>query len=134
MTAHIYDTGITTAMNAYGALMNTGFLRVYTGSQPAVDGALTGTQLASLALSATAFNAAAAAGAGGSMTAATITNATATNTGTAGYFALLKSDGTTVVSTGAVSTSGAELNFNTTSISAGDTVSVTAFVVTMAQP
>jgi len=134
MTSHIYDTGITTALNAYGALMNSGFLKVYTGAQPAVDAGVTGTLLASLSMSATAFQTAGAAGSGGSMTANTITAATAGATGTAGYFALFKSDNATVVSTGACATSAAELNFNTTSISAGDTVSVSSFVVTQAQP
>jgi hypothetical protein len=134
MTSHVYDTGITTAMNAFGALLNSGFLKVYTGAQPAVDAALTGIQLASLSLSATAFAAAAASGTGGSMTANSITAATASNTGTAGYFALIKSDNTTVVATGACATSSAELNFNTTSISSGDTISVSSFSVTQAQP
>lgn len=134
MTAHIYDTGITTALNAFGALMNSGSLKIYTGAQPAVDGSITGTLLASLALSATAFAGATASGSGGSMAANAITNATASNTGTAGYFALYKSDGVTVVATGACATSAAELNFNTTSISSGDTISVSSFTVTQAQP
>ncbi len=133
MTSHIYDSGITTALNAFGALLNSGTLKIYTGSQPAVDVAPTGTLLVTLTFGSTAFAAAAASGAGGTMTANAITAGTAANTGTAGYFALVSS-GSVVLATGACATSGVELNFNTVNITIGDTVSVTSFAVTMAQP
>lgn len=134
MTSHVYDVGITTALNNFGALLNSGFLRIYTGAQPAVDGAISGTLLVQLTFGATAFSAATAAGAGGSMSANAISSGTAGNSGTAGYFALVKTDGTTVVGTGAVGTSGAELNLSTTTINSGNVISVSSFVVTMAQP
>lgn len=133
MTSHVYDTGITTAMNAYGALLNGGTLKIYTGAQPAVDGAITGTLLATLTLNATAFASATASGSGGTMNANAITAGTAVATGTAGYFALISS-GAATISTGACGTSGQELNLNTTSITLGDTVSVTSYSVTMGQP
>lgn len=134
MTSHIYDSGITTALNSFGALLNSGgTLKIYTGAQPAVDGALTGTLLVTIAFGATAFASATASGSGGSMTANSMTAGTAGATGTAGYFALVSSSAVTIA-TGACGTSGAELNLNTTSITVGDTVSVTSFTVTQSQP
>lgn len=64
-------------------------------------------------------------------TANAITSGTAGNTGTAGYHALQKSDGTTVVATGTVGTSGADLNLNTLTITSGNTVSCSSYLVTM---
>lgn len=133
MTSHVYDTGITTALNNFGTLLNNGTLKVYTGAQPAVDGAITGTLLATVNFGATAFASATASGSGGNMAANAMTAGTAVATGTAGYFGLFQSGGGTVA-TGACGTSGAELNLNTTAITLGDTVSVTSFSVTMAQP
>jgi hypothetical protein len=119
---HFYDASV----NAVTALLNSGFLEVYTGSQPGADAALTGTKLAKLTFGATAFGASS----GGVATANAITSATALATGTAGYFALLKSDDTTVVATGSVGTSGADLNFNSLAISSGATVSCSSFTIT----
>lgn len=119
---HWYDA----AVNAVTALLNSGFIKVYTGSQPAADGAITGTLLATMTFGATAFGASSS----GTATANAITSGTAGNTGTAGYFALEKSDGTTVVATGSVGTSGADLNFNSLSISSGATVSCSSFTIT----
>ncbi len=86
-------------------------------------------KLAELALSSTAFAAASA----GSKTAAAITaDSSADATGTATWFTLVKSDGTTRVLDGSVGTSGANLNLNSVAISAGATVSVTSLAVTMA--
>ena len=120
-------------MDAFTALLNNGFIKIYTGSQPAVNGAVTGTLLATLTFGATAFGASSASGTTCTATANTITSGTAGNTGTAGYFALVKSDNTTVVATGSVGTSGADLNFATTTITSGNTVAVSAFTITQAQ-
>jgi hypothetical protein len=128
-----YDNAVNAAVNAVTALLNSGFLKIYSGSQPAVDGAVTGTLLATLTFGATAFGASSASGSGATATANAITSGTAGATGTAGYFALVKSDNTTVVGTGSCGTSGADLNFNTTSIVSGATVSCSAFTVTMPQ-
>jgi hypothetical protein len=87
----------------------------------------TQTLLAELRWNATAFGAASS----GVATANAITaDTSADNTGTATWFRALKSDGTTVVFDGSVGTSGADLNLNSTAISAGATVSVTAFTYT----
>lgn len=123
---HWYDAAVNGITGNASCSLNSGKINVYTGSQPAADAALTGTLLASMTFNATAFGASS----GGVATAGAITSATAGNTGTAGYFALLKSDGTTVVATGSVGTSGADLNFNSLSISSGATVSCSSFTIT----
>lgn len=128
-----YDATVEASVNAVTALLNSGFIKIFTGSQPALNGSLTGTLLATLTFGSTAF--AAATASGGTVTAAAnaITSGTAGNTGTAGYFALVASNGTTVVATGSVGTSGADLNLNTLSITSGNTVSCSSFVITQAE-
>lgn len=101
-------------------------LRLYDGARPATGGAAT-TLLAQLTC-ATPFAAAASAGV---LTAGAITqDAAADATGTATWFRLVQSDGTTHVLDGDVGTSGSDLNLNSVSIVAGGTVDVTSFVVT----
>ena len=128
----VYDASTEAMINAFTALLNNGFIEVYTGSQPSVDGSLSGTLLATMTFGATAFANATASGSGGSAAANTITGGTAGNAGTAGYFALVTS-GSATVGTGSVGTSGADLNFNTLAIVSGALVSCTAFAVTMPQ-
>jgi hypothetical protein len=133
LTALGYDAGANGALNGLGALLNSGFLKIYTGAQPALNVALTGTLLVSLTFGATAFAAASASAGTSSMSANAITSGTAGNTGTAGYFALVKSDNTTVVATGSVGTSGADLNMSSLSISSSANVSCSSFVITMSE-
>jgi len=128
-----YAEEIEDAVDAFCTELNSGFLEIYTGSQPAVDAALTGTLLATLTFGATAFGASSSSGGIVTAIANAITSGTAGNTGTAGYFALLKSDGTTVVATGSIGTSGCDLNISTTSINSGDNVSCSSFTVTESQ-
>lgn len=127
-----YDATVEAALNAVAAMLNSGFIKIYTGSQPALDGSLTGTLLATMTFGATAFGSASASA--GTVTAAanSITSGTAGNTGTAGYHALVKSDGVTVVATGSVGTSGADLNMNTLSVTSGNTVSCSSY--TLSEP
>ena len=127
------DNTVIAAVNAVTALLNSGFIAIYTGGQPALDGGLTGTQLVEMTFGATAFPASTASGGTVTATASAITNGTASNTGTAGYFALLKSDNSTVVATGSVGTSGADLNLSTLSIVSGAVVSCSSFSITQAQ-
>ena len=54
----------------------------------------------------------------------------AANTGTAGYFRMKSSGGTTIIQ-GNVGTSSTDLTLNTTSINAGDTVAITSFLCTL---
>lgn len=128
-----YDNTVITAVNAAAALLNSGFLTIYTGSQPGLDGGVTGTVLVQLGFSSTAFASATASAGTVTATANAISSATATNTGTAGYFALLASNGTTVIATGVCGTSGSDLNMSTLAISAGTVVSCSQFTITEAQ-
>lgn len=103
-----------------------GLLRIYDGTRPATGGTAT-TLLAELTLS----DPSAAAASGGVLTFNAITaDASANATGTATWFRIVQSDGTTHVMDGNVGTSGSDLNFNTTSIVAGAQVSVTSFTIT----
>ena len=123
------NTAVSAAADAVCPLLNNGYLRLYDGTQPATANTAVTTQtlLAELRWNATAFGAAS----NGVATANAITSDTSADaTGTATWFRALKSDGTTVVFDGSVGTSGADLNLNSTAISAGATVSVTAFTYT----
>lgn len=104
-------------------------LRIYSGARPAnANTAITTqTMLVELTCNATAF---AAAASGGVLTANAISNGTAAANGTASFFRLWQSNGTTAIMDGDVAASGADLNLNNTSIATGQTVSVTAFTIT----
>lgn len=132
MTAAIYTNAATTAMTAFTTLLNGGTLAIYTGTQPAANAALTGTQIVTMALSATAFAAPATTGSGNSTilqaSANAITNGAAASTNTAGYFALLGSAGATIA-TGSCAVSGADLNLSSLSISNGAVVGCSSFLV-----
>jgi len=123
------NTAVSAAADAVCPLLNNGYLRLYSGTQPATADTAVTTQtlLAELRWNATAFGAASS----GVATANAITaDTSADNTGTATWFRALKSDGTTVVFDGSVGTSGADLNLNSTGISAGAAVWVTSFTYT----
>jgi len=105
-------------------------LRIYQGTRPATGGTAT-TLLAELTCNATF----AAAAASGVLTLNAITaDSSANATDTATWFRIVQSDGTTHVTDGNVGTSGSDLNFNTVSIVAGASVSVTSFTITMGNP
>lgn len=129
------DASVIAGVSAVVARLNSGFIEIFTGAQPTdANQALTGTLLATLTFGATAFGTPTASGSAGSRvvtsTANTITGGTAGNTGTAGYFALLQSNGTTVEAMGSVGTSGADLNFNSLSIVSGAAVTCSSFAIT----
>jgi hypothetical protein len=107
---------------------NAALLRIYDGSRPATGGTAT-TLLAELTCG-TPF---AAAAVNGVLTLGAITQDSSANaTGTATWFRIVQSDGTTHVMDGDVGTSGSDLNLTTTSIVATQPVSVTSFVITEA--
>ncbi len=115
--------------DAMAALANSGKLRIYDGSQPAnADAAIGGANLlAELTMNATAFAGAVA----GVATANAITQDSAADfTGTATWFRVWKSNGTSPLWDGTVGTSGADLNLNSVAISAGAAVAVTSFTLT----
>lgn len=128
-----YDSAVEAAVNAVGALLDNGYLEIYTGSQPALDGSLSGTLLAQLIFGAAAFAPATASGGTVTAVANAITSATAGATGTAAYFALVQSNGTSVVMTGTVGTSGCDLNGPSTAVSEGVTVTCSSFQITEPQ-
>lgn len=110
-----------------------GKLRIYDGSQPAGPDTAVTTQtlLAELTLSDPAFGAAADDDPGGKATADTITDDSSANAmGTAAWFRAVDSDGNAVID-GSVGTSDADLILDSVSITAGQTVSVTSWTITM---
>jgi len=128
-----YQTQLKTNLDAIATLLNSGFLEIYSGGQPAVDGSLTGTKIAKLTFGSTAFGASSASAGTVTATANSITSDTSAVGGTAGYFALVKTDDSTVVATGSVGTSAADLNLNSLTISSGATVSCSSFTITQLQ-
>jgi hypothetical protein len=134
------DATTEAAVNAVTALLNSGNISVYSGSQPTDANTAITSQvlLASCTFGSTAFAASVATGSAGSKvvtaTANTIaTDSSAAATGTASWFRAYKSDGVTGVLDGSVGTSGCDLNLNTTSIVSGATVAVTSFTVSQAE-
>lgn len=118
------------ALDAGFDVLNSGFLRIYDGTQPTDADTALGAQvlLAELALSATAF----AAASSGSKSANAITDDTTANaTGTATWGTLATSGSVRVIDF-SVGTSGANLNLNAVAIAAGARVSVTSFTITQA--
>lgn len=132
MASYWYDATTEAAVNAVTALLNSGTIKIYSGTQPAVNVAVTGTLLATMTFGSTAFAASSASSGTVTATANSITSGTAVATNTAGYFALVTS-GAAVVATGTVGTSGADLNLSSLSITSGATVSCSSFTITMSE-
>lgn len=125
----VSNAGANAAADALLALLNNGYLRLYSGTQPTDADTAIGAQvlLAELRFGATAF---AGAAAGVAAANALTADSSADASGTATWFRALKSDGTTVVFDGSVGTSGANLNLNSVAISSGAAVSVSTFSYT----
>jgi hypothetical protein len=101
-------------------------LRFYDGTRPSTGGTAT-TLLAELTCNATFAPSAS----GGVLTLNSITSDTSADaTGTATWFRIVQSDGSTHVTDGNVGTSGSDLNVNTAGFSAGVTVDVTSYTIT----
>lgn len=121
----------TTTRNAWCDAITTragasALLRIYDGSRPATGGTAT-TLLAELTCNATFAPAASS----GVLTLNAITQDSSANaTGTATWFRIVQSDGTTHVLDGSVATSASDLNLNSTSIVATGTVSISSFTIT----
>ena len=125
LTPTLSNAAANAAADAVCVLCNTGYLRIYDGTQAATADTAIGAQvlLAELRFGATAFGAAVA----GVATANAITSdSSADNTGTAAWFRCLKSDGTTTLFDGSVGTSGANLNLGTVSIVTAAVIDVTS--------
>jgi len=112
------NTTVNAEADALARLLDSGYLRIYDGTQPATADTAITTQvlLAELRFNATSAPAAAA----GLLTFNAFTqDLSANNTGTATWARALKSDGTTVVMDGSVGTSAADYIINATAIAAG---------------
>lgn len=129
-TTKISNAAANAEADAFSDLLDNGYLRIYSGSQPATADTAIGAQvlLAELRFNATASPAAV----NGVITFNAITSDTSADaTGTAAWFRALKSDGTSAVWDGSVSTSGATINLNSTAIQANAQVDVTALTFTV---
>ncbi len=118
------------ALNAaVDTVLDSGFLRIYDGTQPTDADTALGAQvmLAELTLASTAFAAASSA----SKAAGAIGSIAAAATGTASWGSFVTSAGTRVLDF-SVGTSGANLNLNSVAISSGATVACSGFTLTMA--
>lgn len=131
------DVFVKTCLDAGLALANSGKIRVYDGTQPTDCNTALGTQtlLGEFTLPSTAFGASVASGTAPNRaatgTAGAISDVTAVSTGTATWFRMFKSDGTTALMDGSVGTSGADLNLTDVSITAGETMRVASCNVAM---
>jgi hypothetical protein len=98
-------------------------IRLYDGTQPANANTAISTQTLLVSLTvAGSFGT----DSNGTITIGSVTSGTAVASGTASFFRIVKSDGTTVVMDGSVGTSSADMNLNTTTVSSSQTVSITA--------
>lgn len=104
-------------------------LRIYSGTKPANPdtGIGAATMLSEHTCNASAF---AAAASGGVLTANAIGNATAAATGTAAWYRLWKSNGTTPVLDGTVGTATSDMILDNTSINSGQTVAISSLTIT----
>jgi hypothetical protein len=114
-TRHAQNEGLITYAGS-GAIIN-----IYQGTAPAnANTAITTQTLLVSCVLAGAFGT----DTDGTLTLGTVNNGTAVATGTAGFFRIFKSDGTTVVMDGSVGTTGADLNLDTTAINITQTVNI----------
>lgn len=119
-------------LDALAALANSGPIRIYDGSQPSTPETAVSTQtlLATCTFGATAFGSASS----GVITANAITQDSAIDaTGTAAWFRVLKSDGTTVLWDGSVGTSSADMILATVSLVANAILQISSLTYTLPQ-
>ena len=116
--------GRNASIDAVNTLLNGGTLEIRTGAPAAIDGAPSGSVLATLTINATAFAAAAA----GSASFNAIVDVTATGAGTAGHY-VAKDSGGNAERNGTV---GVEMILNNTTFGIGDDVSVTGWTYAQA--
>jgi len=116
-TRHSQNEGLI-AFAGTGAIFS-----LYTGTQPAnANTAITSQVLLVSMVIAGVFGT----DTNGTLTLGAVTAGTAANSGTAAWFRIYKSDNTTVVMDGSVGLAGADLNLNSVSITALQTVGITS--------
>lgn len=112
-------------------LLDGGFLKIYSGSQPASpESDAVGDLLATLEFNSPSF---AAADNGTAIANPIVEDSDAAATGSAGWFRCFKSDGVTAILDGTIDTSGADINLNSTAIQIHTAVSLSAFSITLPQ-
>ena len=109
---------------------NGGKVQLYTASRPATGGTAT-TALVNVFTCGSPF---APAASGGVLSPTLPAASTGSAAGTAAWFRLFKTDGTTICIDGSVGTSAADMIVNTTTISIGVAVSITAWTITRGNP
>ena len=132
----ISPAGAKAMLDNLSANFNSYYVGIYTGAIPANCGTSnSGTHLASPQFGSTAFGASTDGASTGIMTAtanAIASDTNAANTGTAGYFSCQASANSgTVIARGTCGTSSADMVLNTTLITAGDTVAISSFTITL---
>jgi hypothetical protein len=116
-TRHSQNEGLI-AFAGTGAIFS-----LYTGTQPAnANTAITSQVLLVSMIIAGVFGT----DVNGTLTLGAVTAGTAANAGTAAWFRIYKSDNTTVVMDGSVGLAGADLNLNSVTIAAQQTVGITS--------
>jgi hypothetical protein len=129
LNLHLSNVAVNAEVDAHSALLNSGYLRIYDGTQPATADTAITTQvlLAELRFGATAFGASVA---GVAVANAITQESSAPANGTATWYRTYKSDGTTAVSDGSVGTSASNLTLNSVAIAIGAVVACTSFTFT----
>jgi hypothetical protein len=126
------DAAANAAADAAATLCNSGTINIYSGTQPSTADTAVTTQtlLAVCTFGSTAFGSAS----GGVATANAITKDSSANaTGTAAWFRVLKSDGSTAVFDGSVGTSDADCIVATTSVVSAAEFAITSMTYTQPQ-
>jgi len=114
------------------AIGNAGLIRIYSGTRAATADTATGAQVLLGTLTFGSPPAPAASTTAHVWTASAVTQDTAADaTNTATWARILKSNGTTAVFDCDVSTSGAVINLNTTSIVTGGPIQISSFTITL---
>ena len=111
---------------------SSGIFNIYQGDQPTDVSVAVSVGNAVVAAPTMTASSAFAPATGGVITANTITADSSAVGGTAIWFSICQSDGTTRVVDGSIGTSGADLNLNSVNVSTGASFSITAFTVTQA--
>lgn len=137
MTTRIANAAAAAAADAVVDLIDAGsgagYIEIRTGSQPASVGvAATGTLLATLPMSDPAFGSATTASPAVATANSITSDTSADATGTAGWFRAYDSDDTALIDGDITATGGGgDMELDSTSVTSGGTVSVTAWTVSM---
>lgn len=120
------NTSAANMLAAFGVELNSGFIDFYASTQPA-DGN-TNTSGANWLLAEVAFSTIAGSAAASTWTAQAMVATTATSSGICVFYRAVSSS-RVVQLDGAVSTAGADMNFNSNNFAQGASVSVTSYVI-----